>query len=33
MKENIKNLLEHGNVIIKLRFYKSNKSSTIWIRW
>ena len=33
MKENIKNLLEHGNVIIKLRFYKSNKSSTIWIRY
>jgi hypothetical protein len=35
MKENIKDLLEHGYVIVKLRFYKSNKSNTTWIipRW
>jgi hypothetical protein len=34
MKENIKDLLEHGYVIVKLRFYKG-KSTTIWIypRW
>jgi hypothetical protein len=34
MKENIKELLEHGYVIVKLRFYEG-KSTTIWIipRW